>query len=231
MGLTVEEVIDAGQRDIEHLDNWTLWRRCTENRFYRPDLCQAFFEMLASRGIWQTPTLVAAAEVATIGTAASNISADQIAYAGKSLKAMWAANQSLGGTTAEAIRIMRTRAEVGARVTSDMANSGVRVLAGCDGTIAGFCLHDELAAMVRGGMTPVVALQTGTINPARYFGLEQTAGTVASGRRADLVLLDENPPADIASLRRIRAVIVAGRLLDRKELDIVLARVKRAATQ
>jgi imidazolonepropionase-like amidohydrolase len=97
--------------------------------------------------------------------------------------------------------------------------------------LPGFCLHDELAAMVRGGMTPVVALQTGTINPARYFGLEQTAGTVASGRRADLVLLDENPPADIASLRRIRAVTVAGRLLDRKELDIVLARVKRAATQ
>ena len=144
---------------------------------------------------------------------------------------MWAANQSLGGTTAEAIRIMRTRAEVGARVTSDMANSGVRVLAGCDGTIAGFCLHDELAAMVRGGMTPVAALQTATINPARYFGLEQTAGTVANGRRADLVLLDENPLADIASLRRIRGVIVAGRFLDREELDKVLARVKSAATQ
>ena len=231
MGLTVEEVIDAGQRDIEHLDNWTLWRRCTEDTVYRPDLRQPFFEMLARRGIWQTPTLVAAAEVATIGSPASNISPDQIAYAGKSLKAMWAGNQSLGGTAPEAIRIMRTRAEVGARVTSDMAKAGVRILAGCDGMIAGFCLHDELGAMVRGGMTPRAALQTATINPARYFRLEQTAGSVASGRRADLVLLDENPLADIANVRRIRGVIAAGRLLDREALDKMLARVKRAATQ
>ena len=231
MGLTVEEVVDAGQRDIEHLDNWTLWRRCTENRVYRSDLCQPLFEMLASRGVWQTPTLAAAAEIATIGTPASNISPDQIAYAGKSLKAMWAGNQSLGGTTPDAIRIMRTRAEVGARVTSDMAKAGVRILAGCDGIIAGFCLHDELAAMVRGGMTPLAALQAATINPARYFGLEQTAGSVASGRMADLVLLDENPLADIANVRRIRGVIVAGRFLDREALDQVLVRVKEAARQ
>jgi imidazolonepropionase-like amidohydrolase len=80
-------------------------------------------------------------------------------------------------------------------------------------------------------MTPLAALQTATINPARYFGLEQTAGSVASGRRADLVLLDENPLGDIASVRRIRGVIVAGRLLDREALDRVLARVKRAARQ
>jgi alpha-D-ribose 1-methylphosphonate 5-triphosphate diphosphatase PhnM len=231
MGLTVEEVVDAGQRDIEHLDNWTLWRRCSENRVYRSDLCQPLFEMLASRDVWQTPTLAAAAEIATIGTPASNISPDQIAYAGKSLKAMWAGNQSLGGTTPEAIRIMRSRGEVGARVTSDMAKAGVRILAGCDGLIAGFCLHDELAAMVRGGMTPLAALQTATINPARYFGLEQTAGSVASGRRADLVLLDDNPLADIASVRHIRGVIIAGRLLDREALDKALAGVKAASQQ
>jgi hypothetical protein len=229
MGLTIEEVIDAGQRDIEHLDNWTLWRRCTENRVYRPDLCQPLFEMLADRGIWQTPTLVAAAELVTIGTPASNISPDQIAYAGKSLKAMWAGNQSLGGTTPEAIRIMRTRSEVGARVTGDMAKAGVRILAGCDGMIAGFCLHDELADMVRGGMTPLAALQTATLNPARYFGLQQTAGSIASGHTADLVLLDANPLTDITNVGRIRGVVVAGRLLDRAELDKLLAQVKIAA--
>ena len=126
---------------------------------------------------------------------------------------------------------MRSRGEVGARVTSDRAKDGVRILAGCDGLIAGFCLHDELAAMVRGGMTPSAALQTATINPARYFGLEQTAGSVASGRRADLVLLDDNPLADIASVRHIRGVIIAGRLLDREALDKALAGVKAASQQ
>lgn len=97
--------------------------------------------------------------------------------------------------------------------------------------IAGFCVHDELAAMVRGGMTPLAALQTATLNPARYFGLEQTAGTIASRKRADLVLLDANPLTDIANVQRIRAVVVAGRFLDRPELDKLLTQVRIAASR
>lgn len=59
-------------------------------------------------------------------------------------------------------------------------------------------------------MTPLGALQTSTINPARYLGREMTAGTVAEGRSAGLVLLDANPLEDIANVRRIRAVIPPG---------------------
>ena len=84
-------------------------------------------------------------------------------------------------------------------------------------------------AMVRGGMSALAALQTATLNPARYFGLQQTLGRVAPGQRADLVLLDANPLTDITSVGRIRAVVTAGRLLDRKELDNVLAQVKITA--
>lgn len=65
----------------------------------------------------------------------------------------------------------------------------------------------------------------------RYFGIEQTAGTVTPGRRADLVLLDANPLTDIGNVRRIHAVVAAGRLLDRKDLDDVLAQVKSAAAK
>jgi imidazolonepropionase-like amidohydrolase len=105
------------------------------------------------------------------------------------------------------------------------------MLTGCDTMIAGFCVHQEMALMVRAGMTPLAALQAATLNPARYFNLSQTAGSVASGRRADLVLLDANPLADIASVRRIRAVVVAGRFLDRNELDTLLAQAKAAASR
>ena len=85
--------------------------------------------------------------------------------------------------------------------------------------------------MVRGGMTPLTALQTATLNPSRYFKIQQTAGTVANGKRADLVLLDGNPLTDIANVGRINAVILAGRLLDRKELDRMLAEVKVKASR
>lgn len=229
-GLSVEEVIEAGQRDIEHLSNSELWRPCSGGQEYRAAACRPFFDMLARRGIWQTPTLAAVSEIATIGTSASAVSADRLAYAGPSIRAMWAGNQGLFATP-EVVRILRARAEVGAVVTADMAKAGVGILVGCDTMIAGFCVHDELVAMVRGGMSPLAALQTATLNPARYFGLEQTLGSVAPGRTADLVLLDANPLMDITNVRRIRAVVVAGRLLDRSELDKMLAQVKTAAGQ
>lgn len=230
IGLTVEEVVDAGQTDIEHLSNLSLWEPCSGGAEYRREACRPFFETLARRGVWQTPTLVHMREIATIGTATSTLSPDHLAYAGKSLRDMWAGSQSVFATP-EVARTLKGLAEVGAVVTADMAKAGVGILAGCDMMIAGFCVHDELAAMVRGGMTPLAALQTATLNPARYFGLEQTLGSVAPRRTADLVLLDANPLTDITNLRRIRAVIVRGRLLERDELDDIFARVKAVAGQ
>jgi imidazolonepropionase-like amidohydrolase len=229
LGLTAEQVIEAGQRDIEHLSNNALWRPCSGGQDYRADACRPFFEMLARRGVWSTPTLAASAEILTIGSAQSAVIADRLAYAGKSLRAMWAGNQ--GPVTPDVIRAFRARAEVGAVVTSDMAKAGVGILTGCDSMIAGFCVHDEMAAMVRGGMTPLGALQAATLNPARYFGLERAVGSVAPGQRADLVLLSGNPLVDITNVGRIRAVVLAGRLIERADLDNLLAQVRTAAAR
>jgi len=169
----------------------------------------------------------AAFEIGTIGTSASETSADRLVYASKKIRDAWAGNP----VTPAAIRQFRARAQMGATVTSDMAKAGVPILAGCDIGFAGFCVHDELAAMVRGGMTPLGALQTATLNPARYFNLQQSGGGVTAGRRADLVLLDANPLSDIANVRSIRAVVLAGRMLDREELDKMLAEVTVIASR
>ncbi len=229
--VTVEEAIEAGLTSIEHFsEDGRVWKACSGGAQYNAEACGPFFEMLARRRIWQTPTLLAMSEVATIGTSTSKVSADQLAYASKAHREGWAFNQSLFATP-DAIRALRAGAEVNATVTRDMARAGIGILAGCDMMIAGFCLHDELAAMVRGGMTPLEALQTATLNPARYFHLEQTVGRVAPGHRADLVLLNANPLADITNVRRIHAVVVGGRLLDRNELNKLLAQVKGAAEQ
>jgi len=90
----------------------------------------------------------------------------------------------------------------------------------------GFSLHDELGLLVHGGLTPAEALRTATINPARFLGVTDSLGTVATGKVADLVLLDANPLQDIANTKRIRAVIRGGRLLDRRALDRLLAHAK-----
>lgn len=152
-----------------------------------------------------------------------------MAYASKSLRAFWAGNQSL--ISAEVARELRAGAAIRAIVTRDMARAGVPILTGCDGMIADSCVNDELEAFVRGGMTPAAALQTATINPAKYFNLEQTLGTIAPGHRADLVMLDANPLTDITNIRRIRAMMLGGRLLERKRLDNLIAQVKTAVRQ
>ena len=187
--------------------------------------------MLARRRVWQTPTLVALSELAVIGTPASAISGDHLAYASKEFLEFHAANQSFFLKRPEIVGILKNLADVAKVVTRDMAAAGVDILAGCDAMIAGFCVHDELAAMVAGGMKPAAALQTATVNPARYLGREMTLGTIAAGRSADLVLLDANPLEDIANVRRIRAVITAGRFLDRRALDRLLTHAKTAAQQ
>jgi Amidohydrolase family len=103
--------------------------------------------------------------------------------------------------------------------------AGVPILASTDASFAnpwlfhGFSLLDELDLYVEIGLTPREALFSATVAPPRFFKLPDQDGTIAPGRRADLVLLDANPLEALATLRRPRAVIVGGRVLDRFELD------------
>jgi imidazolonepropionase-like amidohydrolase len=116
-----------------------------------------------------------------------------------------------------------------------MAAAGVGFLAGSDTptpwAFPGFGLHDELELLVEAGLTPLQALQAATLNPARFFGLTDDLGTIAEGRLADVVLLDANPLEGIRNTRRIHAVVVNGRLLDRVAIDRMLADVERARLQ
>lgn len=230
--VTIEEGVNAGMVSIEHLsEDGRVWKACSGGSQYRADACRPFFEMLARRRVWQTPTLLALEELPVIGTPASSISRDEMAYANKRLLEMHAGNQSFFLKQPEAVGIMKNLAEVAKVVTRDMAVAGVGILAGCDAMIPGFCVHDELVTMVAGGVAPLAALQTATVNPARYLGRESTLGTVEPGRQANLVLLDANPLEDIGNVRRIRAVIIAGRFFDRSALDQLLMRAKAAAHQ
>jgi len=73
------------------------------------------------------------------------------------------------------------------------------------------------------------ALQAATLNPARFMGREKDLGTVATGKIADLVLLDANPLEDIGNTRKISAVVFAGQLFSRASLDEMLAKTEMLA--
>jgi hypothetical protein len=121
------------------------------------------------------------------------------------------------------------------RRTFRMAHAaGVPILASSDASFAnpylfhGFSLLDELDLYVAIGLTPREALFTATVAPPRFFGLADQDGTIAPGRRADLVLLDANPLDGLDTLRRPRAVIAGGRMFDREALDAFEAQLLSA---
>jgi imidazolonepropionase-like amidohydrolase len=91
-------------------------------------------------------------------------------------------------------------------------DAGVGLLLGTDNQ-AGIGMHLELQALVDAGLTPFQALETGTRNVAKYFGTLNESGTVTVGKRADLVLLKDNPLVNIRNTTGITGVMLGGRWL------------------
>lgn len=226
-GITIEAAAAAGQRSLEHLGGLRMFNQCSGGASYVAEKCRPFFEWLAKTGMWQTPTLVNWRTMFTLDTPQGDAERDHLAYASPGLLEFLALNRKMSNVGPEAVRDLVMAADAAAMVVADMQKAGVGILAGCDAMIAGFCLHDELTLMVKGGMPAAAALQTATINPARSLSLEKVHGSVDAGKRADLVLLDANPLEDVANVQRIHAVIINGRLFDRAQLDATLAAVRK----
>jgi imidazolonepropionase-like amidohydrolase len=101
---------------------------------------------------------------------------------------------------------------------AELHRAGVPILAGTDANAGpgipfsprhGESLHDELELLIEAGLSTVEALRSATVLPAQHFGLHDR-GVIEPGRRADLVLIDGDPIADIRATRQIRQVWCAG---------------------
>lgn len=123
-----------------------------------------------------------------------------------------------------------TYAEACQIILKNLVKKGVKIMAGTDANlpvaVPGFSLHDEFISLNHAGMTPAQILNSATVEPARW--LDNNAGKVLPGYKANLVLLDKNPLEDISNTQAINSVILNGRLLDRTLLDELLAAVKAA---
>ncbi len=118
-------------------------------------------------------------------------------------------------------------------IIGQMHRAGVPILAGTDTSnpycMAGFSLHDELELLVEAGLSPLAALQSATIEPARYMDQEGRLGEVKPTQRADLLILDGNPLEDIRQTKKIRGLVLNGQYLDRASLDAMLDKAEKTA--
>jgi imidazolonepropionase-like amidohydrolase len=95
-------------------------------------------------------------------------------------------------------------------VIGALHRAGVTIVAGTDQTVPGYSLYRELELYVEAGFTPMEALQSATLVPARVMKLENESGTVEPGKRADFAILDANPLDDIHNVRSVRSVVANG---------------------
>lgn len=121
------------------------------------------------------------------------------------------------------------------RLVKAIHEAGGKVMAGSDTPemflLYGFTLHRELRNIVEAGLTPYSALEAATRNPAEYLRALDRTGTVARGRRADLLLLEANPLESIANTERRAGVMVRGRWMPESELSAMRDRVAEKFSQ
>jgi hypothetical protein len=244
----VSQALDARQKSMEHLfgiamacsseeidlrdarllaiasnDNAELARiRARSYETFSESKASELFRRMARYEAWQTPTLTLRKRLSLIGI-------DELVQQGTEsapadVRAAWEdPRNDVKKSTPEQLQRFRFDYDFHAKIVTLMQRNGVGLLAGTDSgdpyVVPGRALHDELELLVQAGLTPAQALRTATINPARYFGIHAQAGSVDRGKRADLVLLDANPIEDIRNVRKVSAVVLRGRLLDRLRLD------------
>lgn len=125
--------------------------------------------------------------------------------------------QALGVASADDAKF-RERMETNRSVLYALYQAGVPIVVGSDTGLIGYGLDRELELYVQAGMTPLEAIQSATIVPARAMKMAQESGSVEVGKRADLVLVDGNPLERISDLRRVVSVIRDGRLYSTQKL-------------
>ncbi len=249
--IRASEASNAGQKSIEHYTG--IFEGCSSKEdellkgpkgprrvveTYDPEKCAALIQLLAKNGTWQVPTLTWERGQWLIDALDLSLSPGA-----KYAAATWR-KKSYPQFIESILKDLDTdplpyREQFVAKemeMTLTMYRAGVPLMAGTDTAagvyvMPGFSLHQELELFVKAGLTPLEALQTATINPAKFLGLTRDLGTIARGKLADLVLLEANPLDDIRNTNKIAGVVLAGRYFSRADLDDVLKGVEAAARE
>jgi Amidohydrolase family len=106
--------------------------------------------------------------------------------------------------------------------------SETKIMCGSDSPewflVQGFSVHKELEALAAAGLTNFEALQTATVNPAAYLGINGRTGTIEEGKEADLILLDKNPLENISNTKTVSGVFSNGKWYSQPELQKLITR-------
>jgi imidazolonepropionase-like amidohydrolase len=228
--------LEAKYASIDHLDGYVeaLARTPTETNFFGLNLINdvdesriaSLVSTTKASGVWQVPTQVLMDNLLNEVTTDALAARPEIKYVTPQTTVQSWIKQKQGlekFPQADRTKFLVLRR----RLIKALFDAGVPFALGSDApqwwNVPGFSAHRELRSMVDAGLTPYQALRTGTANVGVYFKTESTTGTLAAGKRADLLLLDANPLQNIDNSLKIAGVMVNGRWLSKAEIDKRLA--------
>jgi hypothetical protein len=231
----LDSVYATGDRSARAVLEQRLGRLLLDG--FDPRACGRILEKLASSDTWIVPTL-AVQRGHTFVRDTAMLSDQRLEFVPPALAERWAsdAEGDARETSPERLAFNEEMFRRFSRLVGTMHAAGVEILAGTDASdepfvYAGSSLHDELEMLVAGGLSTLEALEAATSGPAEFLGLSDSLGSIEAGKAADLVVLDANPLADIANVRRVHAVVRGGRYLGPADLERLLATARAEAAR
>jgi len=179
-------------------------------------------------GVWNVPTQILMESYATAESAEEMARRPELRYIPARMRAQWR-DWKVNAASQQPQAVMDRWIGIRRSLLTALHDAGAGLLLGSDApqvwNVPGFSVHRELASLVRAGLTPYQALETGTRNVAAFFGVTNDAGTIEVGKWADFVLLDGNPLADIRNTERRSGVMLRGTWLPKATIDERLATI------
>lgn len=255
LGVGLEHALRSRQASIEHLHGYDLALQADSSPYRSTDGYRAptfntgsgqrvraweyvdfaklpsLVALAKANGVWHSPTLSMFMADALPGEVDARRKLPEMRYVPSTMFEAWVEHN----WPPDIVLIARRTQSARMRVVKALHDAGVGLLLGTDPAnpfiLYGFATHKELAQLVAAGLSPYEAIAAGTRNAAGYLKALDEFGTVETGKRADLILVNANPLADVANVRRIAGVMLRGRWLSRVdlqgELDAVAGEVRR----
>ena len=233
--LDIRQVMEAGQRAVEHLDGYDDLVEADNSpyrgRWHWSKLYLAMpadtakitraAALTAKGGMWNVPTLVVKTKLASLSVMQEWLRELDLRPLPPKVRAFWdPANwdeeyrRQLETLGAEEMAVLDAGRANRGRLVKALSDAGAGILVGTDTpnpfVLPGPAVHEELRLFVEAGLAPHAALAAATREPARFLGRLEHSGTIEVGKVADLVLLDANPLEDIRNTERIVGVVVRG---------------------
>ena len=227
----IVHALEMGQETVDHLDGYAQQL----DGLAKPIDGKALADLVAKTkqaGTWMVPTLVVWETLQGPVTLESRTKLPELKYLPAEQIEAWTKGLQNRLSNAQ-FNAEQARIHIDNRmkIFTAMHSAGVRILLGSDApqqfNVPGFSIHHEMKRMADAGMSTYDIVRSGTASVGEYFKGRDDFGTVAVGKRADLILVDANPLQSLDNLSKRSGVMVRGRWLPQADIEKRLAQMAR----